>query len=178
MCVQVFCKSVPRAVAGDNMGVLLRGVKREFVDRGMFLGPIGQLKQSNHFAARLYVLSKAEGGRDKPIMSGFSNLAHMATWTMSARIDLGDRPMAMPGELLDRAEVMLRKPMVIHEGLRFVLRAGGQTMISGIITEVLPESGVEIRGFNVARRSRSVVESNAAVVRRKKAAKQSRPPAA
>jgi len=173
---QVFCKSVPRAVAGENMGVLLRGVKREFVDRGMFLGVLGKLKQSDHFAARLYVLTKAEGGREKPITSGFANLAHVATWTMAARVELGDRPMAMPGELLDRVELILRKPMVLHEGLRFVIRDHGYTIISGIITEVLPDSGVEIRGFNYLPPKRMIIESNAAVVRRKKAAKLSKPP--
>ena len=175
---QVFCKSVPRAVAGDNMGVLLRGVKREFVDRGMFLGVQGKLKQSDHCAARLYVLTSAEGGRDRPITTGFANMAHVATWTMAARIELGDRPMAMPGELVDRAELILRKPMVIGEGLRFVIRDGGRTVISGMITEVLSDSGVEISGFNYLRPKRMVIESNTAVVRRKRAARTSKPPSA
>jgi len=172
---QVFCKSVPRAVAGDNMGALLRGVKREFVERGMFLGVPGQLKQSDHIAARLYILTKAEGGRSKPITSGFADMAHVATWTMAARIEFNDRPMTMPGDLVDRAELILRKPMVVREGLRFVIRERGSTVISGVITEVLPDSGLEIHGFNYIPSKRMVIESNTAVVRRKKAARPTKP---
>ena len=167
---------MPRAVAGDNVGVLLRGVKREFIDRGMYLGAPGKLKQSDHFAARLYMLSSAEGGRSKPVLSGFSNLAYISTWTLAARIELGDLPMVMPGELVDRAELILRKPMVICEGQRFVIREGRRTVISGIITELLSESGREIRGFNYLPSKRMTVESNVFVVRRKKAAAKSKPP--
>ena len=172
---QVFCKSVPQAVAGDNVGVLLRGVKREFVDRGMFLGAPGRLTQSDHFAARLYVLTAAEGGRSKPLTTGFSNLAYMATWTMAARVDLGDRPMAMPGELVDRAELVLRRPMVLREGQRFVVRDGRRTVVSGIITDVLADYGKEIAGFNYVPAKRMKIESNAFVVRRRREERASKP---
>ena len=172
----MFCKSVPRAEAGDNVGVLLRGIKREFVDRGMYLSPLGQLQQSNHFAARLYVLTDAEGGRAKPITTGFSNLAYVETWTMAARVELGDRAMVMPGELLDRAELILRKPMVIREGQRFMIRECRHTVVSGIITELLAKSEREIVGFNRVLTRPMKIESNAALVRRKRAVKSTKPP--
>ena len=171
----MFCKSVPRAVAGDNVGILLRGVKREFVDRGMYLGVPGQLKQSDHLATRLYMLSRDEGGRTKPITTGYSNVAYVETWTMAARVELGDRPMVMPGELVDRAELILRRPMVIREGQRFVIREYRNTIVSGVITEVLSESGREIRGFNYLPTRPMTMESNAAVVRRKRAQKTTKP---
>ena len=166
---------MPRAVAGDNVGVLLRGVKREFVDRGMYVTVPGQLHQSDHFAARLYMLTPEEGGRPKPITTGFANLAYVDTWTMAARIDLGDQPMVMPGDLVDRAEFILCRPMVIREGQRFFIRESRHTVISGVITEVLAESGKEIRGFNYAPRKAMTIESNLAVVRKKKATKASKP---
>ena len=124
------------------------------------------------------MLSSDEGGREKPITTGFSELAYIATWTLAARIELGDRPMAMPGELIDRAELIVRKPMVIREGQRFVIRQKGRTIISGVITEVLGESGRDIRGFNYVPTRRMVVESNQSVVRRKRAQRSSKPPAA
>jgi len=173
--IQVFCKSVSRAVAGDNIGVLLRGVKREFVDRGMYLGAPGQLCQSDHFAARLYMPTSAEGGRGRPITSGFANVAHVETWTMAALVELGDRPMVMPGELVDRAELILRKPMVVREGQRFVVREGRRTVLSGVITELLAKCEREIRGFNYIPAKRMAIESNASVVRRKRAEKLSKP---
>jgi len=173
---QVFCKSVPRAEAGDNVGVLLRGIKREFVDRGMFLSPPGHLQQSDHFAARLYMLTEAEGGRAKPITTGFSNLAYVETWTMAARIELGDRAMVMPGELLDRAELILQKPMVIRKGQRFVVREFRRTAVSGVITELLANSEREIVGFNRVVTKPMKIESNVAVVRKKRAAKSTKPP--
>jgi len=168
---QVFNKSVPRAVAGDNVGILLRGVKREFVDRGMYLSVPGNLQQTDHFAARLYVLTHGEGGRSKPVTSGFSNLAYISTWTSAARVEFDDRPMAMPGDLIDRAELILHKPMVVREGQRFVVREYRQTVISGVITEWLAESGREIVGFNYKRASKAVIESNASVLRKKKSTK-------
>jgi len=143
----------------------------------MHCNTTGQLQLSDHFAARLYMLSSAEGGREKPITTGFAELAYIATWTLASRIELGDRPMAMPGELIDRAELILRKPMVIREGQRFVIREKGRTIISGIITEVLGESGREIRGFNYLPTKRMVVESNLSVIRRKRTQRCNKPPA-
>lgn len=167
---------MPRSVAGENVGVLLRGVKREFVDRGMFLGAPGHLKQSDHFAGRFYMLTAAEGGRTRPITTGFASVAYVSTWTIPARLELGDRPMVMPGELIDHAEFILQKPMVLCEGLRFFIRERGHTIISGVITEVLPESGREILGFNRVVPKRMVVESNASVIRRKRSVRSSKPP--
>lgn len=175
---QVFGKSVTRAEAGDNVGVLLRGVKREFVERGMFLGVPGQLHQSDHFAARIYMLTSAEGGRDKPITSGFTNVAYVTTWTMPAMIEFEGRPMLMPGELIDHVEMLLRKPMVFREGQRFVVREKIRdrhaTIISGIVTKPLPDSGRVIHGFNYIIPKRMVVESNASVVRRAKASRKNK----
>jgi elongation factor Tu len=149
--IQVFRKSVPRAVAGENVGILLRGIKREFVERGMYLGSPGQLRQSDRFSARLYILTRAEGGRSKPLCSGFISVAHVDTWTMAAMVRLrgGEREMAMPGDLIDSAEILLRRPMVLAPGQRFVIRDNLQTIVSGVVTELLPMlEKHDIAGFN------------------------------
>ena len=170
LCIgQVFRQSVPSAIAGDNVGVLLRGIKREYVDRGMFLGAPGQLRQSNCFTARLYVLTRAEGGRSKPLTTGYINMAHIDTWTMAACVNLpSDRQMAMPGDLLDSIEIVLRKPMVLNEGQRFVIRENQQTTLSGIVTEILPQTDKEIAGFNYVPKQSYVYETNASTVVKKR----------
>ena len=169
--LQVFRKSVPRAVAGENVGILLRGVKRELVDRGMYLGSPGQLRQSDRFSARLYVLTKSEGGRSKPLTTGYINMAHVDTWTMAACLRLpDDRAMAMPGDLLDSAEVVLRRPMVLVPGQRFVIRENQQTTVSGVVTELLPPlQQHDITGFNYVPSKPHVIESNASTVIKKRA---------
>jgi elongation factor Tu len=166
--IQVFHKSVPRAIAGENVGILLRGIKREFVDRGMFLAPPGRLHQSNRFTARLYVLTHAEGGRSKPLTSGYINMAHVDTWTMAACVRLSDRPMAMPGDLVDSAEVLLRKPMVLRQGQRFVVRDNQRTTISGVVIELLTPSQEEITGFNFVASRPYTLEGNASTVMRRR----------
>lgn len=147
---QVFRKSVPHAAAGDNVGVLLRGVKRDLVERGMYLAAPGRLQQSDRFTARLYVLTRAEGGRSKPLTSGYIAMAHVDTWSMAACIRLqstdpgGQTPqdsdkmapaaMAMPGDLVDNAEIVLRIPMVLSPGQRFVVRDNQQVVMLSVIT--------------------------------------------
>jgi len=171
MHLQVFRKSVSHAVAGDNVGVLLRGVKRELVDRGMYLGSPGRLLMSDRFVARLYVLTRAEGGRSKPFTSGYINMAHIDTWTMAACIRLAeDRAMAMPGDLIDSAQVLLRRPMVLAPGQRFVIRENQQTTVSGVVTELLPPlERYDIPGFNLAPSKPQVIESNASTLMKRRA---------
>lgn len=162
---------MPRAIAGDNVGVLLRGVKLELIDRGMYVGTPGQLRQSDRFNARLYVLTRAEGGRSKPLTTGYINMAHIDTWTMAACIRLPeDRAMAMPGDLLDSVEVLLRRPMVLVPGQRFVIRENQQTTVSGIVTELLPAlESHDITGFNCMPAKPHAIESNASTVVKKRA---------
>jgi elongation factor Tu len=150
---------------------LLRGVKRELVDRGMYLSTPGRLRQSDRFVSRLYILTRAEGGRSKPLTTGYINMAHVDTWTMAACLRLPkDQEMAMPGDILDSAEVLLRRPMVLVPGQRFVIRDNQQTTVSGVVTELLPPMEKhDIAGFNFMPTKPHVIESNASTVVKKRA---------
>ncbi|OWA52687.1 Elongation factor Tu, mitochondrial [Hypsibius exemplaris] len=142
--VQVFRQSVPFVEAGQNCGLLLRNVKPDQLDRGMIVCPPKISKAYNHFKAQLYFLTKHEGGRNKPVRSGYQQQMFSYTWNMEARIDL--RPpmeMLMPG---DNGEVYvaLRKHMVLEPQQRFTIREANQsTVATGVITSLLPDVLVE-----------------------------------
>lgn len=97
--MQVFKKSVPSAVAGDNVGLLMRNVKLDRAQRGMVLAAANSCKPGNRFRAQIYLLSKGEGGRSRPVVSGYAQQMFSATWNLFARIDLPEgKDMLMPGE--------------------------------------------------------------------------------
>lgn len=137
--VQVFKKSVPLAQAGDNVGVLLRGMKLEVIQKGMMLCEFGSEKISNRFEAKIYFLSKAEGGRWKPITSKYIQQIFSRTWNISCRIDIkAPQTMIMPGEH-GMVELTLLKSMIMTMGQQFTVRENNITVGTGIITKVLDD---------------------------------------
>nr|XP_014092270.1 elongation factor Tu [Bactrocera oleae] len=133
--IQIFKKSVPKAVAGENVGVLLRAVKIGTVERGMLLCAADTENISNHFEASMYLLSRAEGGRTKPMLSKYIQQLFSATWNAPARIDIiPSDGMLMPGEH-GKVRVTLLRKMVLIPGQAFTIRENGSTVATGMITE-------------------------------------------
>uniref|UniRef100_A0A8C9RWC9 Elongation factor Tu n=1 Tax=Scleropages formosus TaxID=113540 RepID=A0A8C9RWC9_SCLFO len=130
--IEMFHQSLERAEAGDNMGALVRGLKRDDVRRGMVMSKPGSIKPHQKVKAQVYVLSKEEGGRHKPFMTNFMPVMFSLTWDMACRIILpGDKEMIMPGE--DASLILtLRQPMVLEKGQRFTLRDGNRTIGTGL----------------------------------------------
>ncbi|XP_063696746.1 elongation factor Tu, mitochondrial-like [Culicoides brevitarsis] len=139
--LQVFNKSVQQAQAGDNIGALLRAVKLSSVSKGMLLVATGSERISNHFQASMYLLTKGEGGRSKPLTSKYIQQMFSRTWNIPCRVDLFDENgqeanMMMPG---DHGPVRLTtfRKMVMNNGQTFTIREQGMTVATGMITKVL-----------------------------------------
>ncbi|RVE43722.1 hypothetical protein evm_011637 [Chilo suppressalis] len=140
--IQIFKKSVSEALAGDNVGVLLRGMKMKSVETGMILCAAKSLRLSNHYKAKIYFLTRNEGGRKKPIFSKYSQQMYSGTWNIACRIDLDpSMHMMMPG---DHGEVYLTllEAMVMTQGQPFTIRENNVTVATGIVTETL--SSIEV----------------------------------
>ncbi|XP_033627822.1 elongation factor Tu, mitochondrial-like [Asterias rubens] len=136
--IEMFHKILDKGEAGDQMGALVRNVKRDQIKRGMMLCRPGTYKAHNHVKAQVYILTKEEGGRHKPFVSNFTPVMFSHTWDISARITLPeDKEMVMPGEDVSLS-LALQKNMVLELGQRFTLRDGRITLGTGIITEILP----------------------------------------
>ncbi|XP_057673774.1 elongation factor Tu, mitochondrial isoform X2 [Corythoichthys intestinalis] len=135
--IEMFHKSLDRAEAGDNMGALVRGLKREDVRRGMVMCKPGSIKPHQKVQAQVYILSKEEGGRHKPFVSNFIPVMFSLTWDMACKVTLSsDKEMVMPGE--DTSLILtLRQPMVLEKGQRFTLRDGNKTIGTGLVTDIL-----------------------------------------
>nr|CAD7445141.1 unnamed protein product [Timema bartmani] len=136
--VQVFKKSVPEAKAGDNIGALLRGVRIHVVRRGMLLCASGSEKLSNHYEAKIYFLSRAEGGRSKPVTSRYIQQLFSKTWNISCRIDISpDVGMIMPGEHAPVYLTLMRR-MVMTLGQPFTIRENNATVATGFPNGLFP----------------------------------------
>jgi elongation factor Tu len=142
--IQVFKKSVPLAYAGDNVGVLLRGVKISAVQKGMLLCAKGTENISNHFDAQMYLLTRGEGGRSKPLMSKYIQQIFSRTWNIPCRVDLLEQDMLMPGDH-GKVRLTLHKKMVMSSGQPFTIRENGMTVATGIITKTLPPVELPLR---------------------------------
>uniref|UniRef100_A0A672YIH9 Elongation factor Tu n=1 Tax=Sphaeramia orbicularis TaxID=375764 RepID=A0A672YIH9_9TELE len=135
--IEMFHKSLDRAEAGDNLGALVRGLKREDVKRGMVMCKPGSIKPHQKVQAQVYVLSKEEGGRHKPFVTNFMPVMFSLTWDMACRVALpADKEMVMPGEDTSLT-LTLRQPMVLEKGQRFTLRDGNKTIGTGLVTDIL-----------------------------------------
>uniref|UniRef100_A0A8C1SS59 Elongation factor Tu n=1 Tax=Cyprinus carpio TaxID=7962 RepID=A0A8C1SS59_CYPCA len=136
--IEMFHQSLDRAEAGDNMGALVRGLKREDVRRGMVMCKPGSIQPHQKVKAQVYVLSKEEGGRHKPFCTNFMPIMFSHTWDMACIVQLlPGKEMVMPGE--DASLILaLRQPMALDRGQRFTLRDGNQTIGTGLVTEILP----------------------------------------
>uniref|UniRef100_A0A8C8VFQ3 Elongation factor Tu n=1 Tax=Pelusios castaneus TaxID=367368 RepID=A0A8C8VFQ3_9SAUR len=135
--IEMFHQNLERAEAGDNLGALVRGLKREDVRRGMVMCKPGSIKPHKKIEAQVYILTKAEGGRHKPFVSNFVPVMFSLTWDMACRVTLPpEKEMVMPGE--DTALTLtLRQPMILEEGQRFTLRDGNRTIGTGVVTKTL-----------------------------------------
>jgi elongation factor Tu len=135
--IEMFRKILDTAEAGDNVGLLLRGVDRDDVERGMVIAKPGSIKPHKHFKAEVYVLRKEEGGRHTPFVTGYRPQFYFRTTDVTGEIKLPSGvEMVMPGDNVNM-EVMLVSPVAIESGLRFAIREGGRTVGAGVVTEML-----------------------------------------
>ena len=140
--IEMFKKQLERAEAGDQLGALIRGVKRDDLRRGVVMCKPGSVTMHNHFEAQIYLLSKEEGGRTKPFTPFFQTQMFCTTWDSPAFLEIPDKDLIMPGE--DARVIMnLRRKMVIEKGMRFTVRDGTGTLGYGVITNLLPERNME-----------------------------------
>ena len=135
--VEMFRKLLDQGQAGDNIGVLLRGTKKEDVERGQVLAKPGSITPHTHFEAQVYVLTKDEGGRHKPFFSNYRPQFYFRTTDITGSISLPDGvEMCMPGDNTVMT-VELIDPIAMDEGLRFAIREGGRTVGAGRVTKIL-----------------------------------------
>ena len=135
--VEMFRKLLDAGEAGDNIGVLLRGVKRDEIERGQVLAKPGSITPHTHFEAEVYVLSKDEGGRHTPFFNGYRPQFYFRTTDVTGAVDLPEGvEMVMPGDNI-QMEVNLIAPIAMEEGLRFAVREGGRTVGAGVVAKIL-----------------------------------------
>ena len=134
--VEMFRKLLDQGQAGDNVGVLLRGTKREDVERGQVLAKPGSINPHTKFDAEVYVLSKEEGGRHTPFFNNYRPQFYFRTTDVTGAVTLpADKEMVMPGDNVSMA-VELIAPIAMEEGLRFAIREGGRTVGAGVVAKI------------------------------------------
>jgi elongation factor Tu len=135
--VEMFRKLLDQGEAGDNVGVLLRGTKRDEVERGQVLAHPGSVKPHSKFTAEIYVLSKDEGGRHTPFFNGYRPQFYFRTTDITGAVELGEGiEMVMPGDNVT-VEVTMINPIAMDEGLRFAVREGGRTVGAGVVATII-----------------------------------------
>ena len=134
--VEMFRKQLDEAQAGDNVGLLLRGLKREEVLRGQVISKPGTIKPHKKFKGQVYVLSKEEGGRSTPFTKGYRPQFFIKTADITGSVTIVGAEMAMPGDTVD-LEVELIEPIAIEEGMKFAIREGSKTVGAGSISKIL-----------------------------------------
>ncbi len=135
--VEMFRKLLDQGEAGDNVGVLLRGTKREDVERGQVLAHVGSITPHTKFSSEIYVLSKDEGGRHTPFFDGYRPQFYFRTTDITGAVKLPEgTEMVMPGDNVS-VEVTLIAPVAMEEGLRFAIREGGRTVGAGVVAKVI-----------------------------------------
>jgi elongation factor Tu len=133
----MFRKLLDQGQAGDNIGVLLRGTKREEVERGQVLAKPGSINPHTKFTAEVYVLSKEEGGRHTPFFNGYRPQFYFRTTDVTGAVELpAGTEMVMPGDNIG-ITVQLIQPIAMEEGLRFAIREGGRTVGAGVVAKIL-----------------------------------------
>jgi elongation factor Tu len=135
--VEMFRKLLDEGRAGDNLGVLLRGTKRDEIERGQVLAKPGTIKPHTKFEAEVYVLSKDEGGRHTPFFNGYRPQFYFRTTDVTGSCDLPEGiEMVMPGDNV-KLQVNLHSPIAMDEGLRFAIREGGRTVGAGVVAKII-----------------------------------------
>lgn len=135
--VEMFRKLLDQGIAGDNVGLLLRGVKKEDVERGMVIAKPGSITTHKKFKCQVYILSKEEGGRHSPFFSGYRPQFYFRTTDVTGIVTLPEgREMVMPGDNVELS-VDLISPIAMSKDLRFAIREGGRTVGSGVVTQII-----------------------------------------
>ena len=135
--VEMFRKLLDQAIAGDNIGILLRGINRDQVERGQVVAKPGTIHPHTHFEGQVYVLTKEEGGRHTPFFSGYRPQFYFRTTDVTGDIKLPEGvEMVMPGDHVTMT-IKLITPIAMEEGLRFAIREGGRTVASGVVSKVI-----------------------------------------
>jgi elongation factor Tu len=135
--VEMFRKLLDQGQAGDNVGVLLRGTKREDVERGQVLAKPGSIKPHTYYEAEIYVLSKEEGGRHTPFFNGYRPQFYFRTTDVTGAVELPEgTEMVMPGDNI-KVKIKLIAPIAMDEGLRFAIREGGRTVGAGVVSKII-----------------------------------------
>ncbi len=134
--IEAFKKSLDQGQAGDNAGVLLRGIEREDIERGQVLCKPGTITPHTEFDAEVYVLTKEEGGRHTPFFKGYKPQFYFRTTDVTGEVELpADKEMVMPGDTIT-FKVKLLAPIAMDQGLRFAIREGGRTVGAGVVTKI------------------------------------------
>ena len=134
--IEMFRKLLDEGQAGDNVGVLLRGIEKDDVERGQVLAQTGSITPHTEFASQVYILTKEEGGRHTPFHSDYRPQFYFRTTDVTGSVDLGDADkMVMPGDNLEM-NVNLLQPIAMEEGLKFAIREGGRTVGAGRVTKI------------------------------------------
>ena len=156
--VETFKKTLDQGEAGDNVGLLLRGLKKEDISRGQAVVKPGAYSVHFNFEGQLYVLTEEEGGRKKPFFTGFSPQCFVRTADIQTKIELpNDKKMAVGGDHFT-GKFKLQMPLPIYEGCRFALREGGKTVGAGVISKILPDEEVDVES-DKERASRKAAKS-------------------
>jgi elongation factor Tu len=135
--VEMFRKLLDEGRAGDNVGLLLRGIGKEDVERGMVLAKTGSITPHTNFLAEVYVLTKEEGGRHTPFFKGYRPQFYFRTTDVTGSVELPEgMEMVMPGDNVQMT-IELITPIAMDEGLRFAIREGGRTVGAGVVTKIL-----------------------------------------
>ena len=136
--IEMFRKLLDEGQAGDNVGLLLRGVDKDEIERGMVISKPGSITPHHKFKCQVYVLKKEEGGRHTPFFNGYRPQFYFRTTDVTGSLNLpGGVEMIMPGDNIDNLEVELITPVAMEEGLRFAIREGGRTVGAGVVTAIV-----------------------------------------
>jgi elongation factor Tu len=134
--IEAFKKSLDQGQAGDNAGVLLRGIERNDIERGQVLAKPGSITPHTEFDAEVYILNKEEGGRHTPFFKGYKPQFYFRTTDVTGEVELpADKEMVMPGDTIT-FKVKLLAPIAMDQGLRFAIREGGRTVGAGVVTKI------------------------------------------
>jgi len=135
--IEMFRKSLDETQAGDNVGILLRGIEKDEVERGQVLAAPGTVKPHTEFEAEVYILTKEEGGRHTPFFSGYKPQFYIRTTDVTGEVTLPEGvEMVMPGDNA-KMKVKLIQPVALEEGIRFAIREGGKTVGAGVVTKIV-----------------------------------------
>jgi len=135
--VEMFKKNLDQGQAGDNVGILLRGIERDDIERGQVLAKPGSITPHTEFDSEVYILTKEEGGRHTPFFKGYKPQFYFRTTDVTGEVELpADKEMVMPGDTVT-FKVKLQSPIAMEQGLRFAIREGGRTVGAGVVTKIV-----------------------------------------